>query len=166
MIEVVSGGQTGVDQAGLKIAKEMGHTIGGWCPKGGLDENGFCVLEVYPEMQEASTSNPDERTKLNIEHSDGTLIIVPNMPLPDKIKDGTRLTIEYAEEQRKPTLIISISQKDVAIDQILAWIEKNDIKRLNIAGPRESNWPGIHEESCLLFQELFTQLKSKPSPRM
>lgn len=164
MIEVVSGGQTGVDQAGLKIAKEMGFTVGGWCPKGGHDEMGFCVLETYPELKQASTPNPDERTKLNIDHSDGTLIIVPQMPLPDKIKDGTRLTIDYAEEQRKPVLIINLSQKDEAIDRILSWIDKNNIRILNIAGPRESNWPGIHDDACVLFRELFAHLNPRPSP--
>lgn len=82
--KLVSGGQTGVDQAALSIASELGITIGGWCPKRGLDENGICILKKYPNLQEATTSSPDERTKLNIMDSDGTLIIVPSWPLPEK----------------------------------------------------------------------------------
>lgn len=34
--EIVSGGQTGVDQAALYIATEIGIKVGGWCPKGGV----------------------------------------------------------------------------------------------------------------------------------
>ena len=46
MIEkIVSGGQTGVDQASLRIATEMGISVGGWCPKGGLDENNKSILK-------------------------------------------------------------------------------------------------------------------------
>ena len=30
--KIVSGGQTGVDQAGLLIADELKMPIGGWCP--------------------------------------------------------------------------------------------------------------------------------------
>src|SRR5258708_36557217 len=159
MIEkIVSGGQTGVDQAGLLIAKEMGIEIGGWCPKGGLDENGNCILDKYP-LKEAATANPDERTKLNIRDSDGTLIILPTWPLPEKIKDGTTLTIEYVRELQKPHLIISSDKKEAAIDSLKKWLEQHDIAVLNIAGPRESNSPGINKQSYELFREFFAALK-------
>lgn len=81
MIEkIISGGQTGVDQAALLVATKLDIEVGGWCPKGGSDENGHCILEQYSLMKEAKTTNPDERTRLNIEDSDGTLIIVPSIP--------------------------------------------------------------------------------------
>ena len=41
MIEkIVSGGQTGVDQAALEVAIKLNIPHGGWCPKGRLAENG------------------------------------------------------------------------------------------------------------------------------
>ena len=160
MIEqIVSGGQTGVDQAGLLIAEELKIPIGGWCPKGGLDENGVCILETYPSLREATTADPDERTKLNIRDSDGTLIIVPCLPLPEKIQDGTRLTIADAERQGKPHLIISLTERDSAVDEIHEWIRRENISVLNIAGPRESNSPGIHLGAIDLFRELFAEVK-------
>ena len=33
--EIVSGGQTGVDQAGFFVATELELPVGGYCPKGG-----------------------------------------------------------------------------------------------------------------------------------
>ena len=112
MIEqVISGGQTGVDQAALSIAQEAGLTIGGWCPKGGLDANGVCILDTYPTLKQTTTTDPNERTKLNIDDSDGTLIIVPRLPLPESIVDGTRLTIEYATQQKKPHLIMMLQDQ-------------------------------------------------------
>ncbi len=160
MIEkIVSGGQTGVDQAVLLIAEELKIPIGGWCPKGGLDENGVCVLNTYPSLKETATIDPDERTKLNIRDSDGTLIIVPYLPLPEKIQDGTRLTITDAERQGKPHLIISLTERGSAIGEIHEWISRENICVLNIAGPRESNSPGIHLSACDLFRELFAELK-------
>jgi len=159
MIEkIVSGGQTGVDQAGLLVAAELGIEVGGWCPKGGLDENGSSILEQYTCMKEAKTINPDERTKLNVEDSDGTLIIVPSLPLPEKIKDGTLLTIEHAKEKKKPYIVISLDKTDSA-DQFKDWLNENDIKVLNIAGPRESNSPGINKQSIELLREMIGKLQ-------
>ncbi|KTD39114.1 putative molybdenum carrier [Legionella nautarum] len=160
MIEkIVSGGQTGVDQAALSIAAEMGINIGGWCPKGGLDENGSCILDVYPSLKETSTTNPDERTKLNIQDSDGTLIIVPTWPLAEKIKDGTRLSIEYAQKLGKPYLVIRLDKKNNASAKLKEWVEAQNIHILNIAGPRESSSPGINKKSYELFRELFFDFK-------
>lgn len=34
MIAIVSGGQTGVDQAALRAARALGLPRGGWCPPG------------------------------------------------------------------------------------------------------------------------------------
>lgn len=161
--KIVTGGQTGVDQAALSMAIETGLSVSGWCPKGGLDANGVCVLGTYPTLQEASTPEPNERTMLNIDDSDGTLVIVPQLPLPDSIVDGTRLTIDYAAQQNKPLLIISLSNKAGAVETILDWIHQNSIRVLNIGGPRESNWPGIHREACDLFRELFTALQPRVS---
>lgn len=167
MIEkIVSGGQTGVDQAALSMAKDAGIAIGGWCPKGGLDANGVNVLPVYSELKEATTTNPDERTQLNIEDSDGTLIIVPCMPLPVSIVDGTRLTIDYAMQKNKPYLVVSLEENDAAVNDILHWIDENRIAVLNIGGPRESSWPGIHQTTCILFQELFAELVRCPQSGM
>jgi hypothetical protein len=38
--KVVSGGQTGVDRAGLDAALKAGFPIGGYCPKGRLADDG------------------------------------------------------------------------------------------------------------------------------
>lgn len=156
--KIVSGGQTGVDQAVLSMAVKAGIPIGGWCPKGGLDENGVNVLLIYPDLKEATTTNPDERTRLNIEDSDGILIIVPCIPLSASIVDGTKLTIDYVMEKNKPHLIVALGNNDKAVDDILHWIDENQIAFLNIGGPRESSWSGIHREVCALFDKLFSRL--------
>ncbi len=44
MIErIVSGGQTGVDQAALSVACDLNIAYGGWCPADCLDEDGLNV---------------------------------------------------------------------------------------------------------------------------
>jgi len=159
--KIVSGGQTGVDQAALDIAVEYDISIGGWCPRGGLDENGRNILEIHASLIEATTSVPAERTKLNVRDSDATLIIVPSLPLPETIKDGTQLTIDEAIRLKKPHLIISLAEKEAAAETIFNWCTENNIHTLNIGGPRESSSSGIYEECCELFRELYVKLKAK-----
>jgi len=39
--KIISGGQTGADQAALDVAIQLGISHGGWIPKGRLTENGM-----------------------------------------------------------------------------------------------------------------------------
>lgn len=48
---IISGGQTGVDRAGLVAAMTYCIPIGGWLPKGCLAEDGV-VPEDFYDMQE------------------------------------------------------------------------------------------------------------------
>jgi len=169
--KIVTGGQTGVDQAALEAAMSLGLDYGGWCPEGRAAENGeipkeYVKLKVIPKEcyqedkeDKQHLASRAARTKKNIEDSDATLIIVPQYPIPDAIKDGTKLTIDYPEEQKKPFMIFDLS-KQTAKD-IATWINKVEketgkaIETLNIGGPSESNWPGINKQSLTLLKETF-----------
>ncbi len=52
--KIISGGQTGVDQAALDVAIKCNLPRGGWIPKGRLTENGP-LPEKY-NLQESKTS--------------------------------------------------------------------------------------------------------------
>ena len=95
--KIVSGGQTGVDRAGLEAAIALGLPYGGWVPKGRLAEDGVVPLK-YAGMQEHTSSNYAVRTKANVRDSDATLIIAPSLPL----SGGTMLTLRTAERLHRP----------------------------------------------------------------
>ncbi len=167
MIEkIVSGGQTGVDRAALDVAINLGICHGGWCPKGRIDETGIIPIK-YDTLIEVSgdfsdeKENYDARTKLNIIDSDGTLIIVPSLPVPYHIKDGTVLTIAEVKERKKPFIIIGLNELiDDNISKCIEWIHENDIKELNFAGPRESVCSGVYDSAFLFLMNLMPALEN------
>lgn len=149
MIEsIVSGGQTGADRAALDIAIELHIEHHGWCPNGRAAEDG--VIDSKYNLKETISSDVSERTKLNIRDSDGTLIFIPSSPI--KVTDGTILTIKEVYEREKPHLIIDFLQNNNINDLLKNWIEKNNIKILNVAGPRESQYPGTYQIIHSIFK--------------
>jgi len=156
--KIISGGQTGVDQAALDVAINMGIECGGWCPPGRLCESGFISphypLEETPsDRSEAATDIPRSlRTEWNVRDADATLILLPKHISGDK---GSEWTIQCALNYQKPYLIADPFAFDACI-YIGSWLEKIRIKVLNIAGPSESSYPGTGEQTRKLLTEVFT----------
>ena len=142
LTKVVSGGQTGVDRAGLDAALKAGFPIGGYCPKGRLAEDGT-IPERYP-MTEMPSPKSFHRTEKNVKESDGTLILNKGL-----LSEGTKLTHDYTVRHGKPSLIVQLDAAPViAPEQVVRWIAEQRISVLNVAGPRESKCPGgIYDEA-------------------
>ena len=143
-MKVISGGQTGSDQAGLAAAKELGLETGGWLPKGYMTAEGPRpdLLTLY-NMKEHPKKGYPPRTERNVIDSDATVIF------GDADSPGCTLTRKYCKLYTKPVALISFpgafSIEETAIG-IANWIAKDpEIFVLNIAGNRESKNPGIFE---------------------
>lgn len=146
--KIVSGGQTGADRAGLDVAMKAGLPVGGYCPKGRLAEDGT-VPDCYP-LIELTKGGYSVRTERNVIESDGTLIF--NI---GKLSGGTKLTVECARKHNKPYLIIQLDAARPNMATLAEWLEQNNIHVLNVAGPRESKTPGVHQLACRFLDEFF-----------
>ena len=144
--KIVSGGQTGVDRAALDVALELGVPCGGWCPQGRRAEDGR-IDERYP-LQETPWDGYPQRTEWNVRDSDGTLILTCG-----EADRGTALTIELARRKKKPCLVVDVGA-EVDVTGIRAWAEANGVGVLNVAGPRESSAPGIHDRAAEVLRRL------------
>lgn len=138
--KVISGGQTGADQAALDAAIEMGILHGGWVPLGRLTEKGR--LSNRYKMREINAIDYDQRTELNVIDSDGTLLFSHG-----KLIGGSALTKKYARKHLKPCLHVDIKETSEykAVEIIKSWLEVRNIETLNVAGPRASESPDIYE---------------------
>lgn len=147
LLQVVSGGQNGVDRAALEVALALGIPCGGWCPRGRRAEDGAIALR-YP-LQETPSPDYAQRTRWNVRDSDATLILYR-----DRLRGGTALTARIGAELRRPWLEIALTQPwDPSA--VRDWLESEAVAILNVAGPRESQAPGIYAEAAAWLRAMF-----------
>ena len=156
-MKIISGGQTGVDRAALDVALKHGIECGGWCPAGRLDEFGRIPAQ-YP-VQELAAGGFGERTLQNVKDSDGTLIIYPG-----KLSGGTEQTIRFCVKLQRPHELIDASKfsgQDAAT-LIAGFVRKHNIKSLNVAGPRQSEWSEGYEYAYRALDIFLTPCSHRP----
>lgn len=148
--KIVSGGQTGADRAALDVAIKLGIPHGGWVPKGRIAEDGP-LSEKY-ELQEMSTSSYPARTEQNVIDSDGTVIISHG-----KLTGGSDYTRKMAMKNNKPCLHVDLDELPIHLvdHHIRAWMLKNGIEVLNVAGPRASKDKNIYDEVCRIIEGVY-----------
>jgi hypothetical protein len=164
LIQVISGGQTGVDTAGVEAARQCSIPTGGYMPKGFLRETGPApdFREKY-NMQATDLPDYPLRTEMNIRHSEGTIQIAGIWNSP-----GERLTSNLIYRFTRPVLMIEPkilgnrmrpwdrqTQRIISPKEIADWIVTNYIKTLNVAGNSESTWMGIYDWTLTLLLETF-----------
>lgn len=166
LLQVISGGQTGADTAGLEAAKRCGILTGGYMPKGFKREDGDAphFQELYGVRESGDPSYPF-RTEMNVRHSDGTLQIAGIWGSPGE-KLTTNLAVRFGKQlyQLEPKALnnrirpwnrsaqMIVSPKDVA-----DWIVAHKCKTLNIAGNSESTWIGMYDWALRFLLEVFQQ---------
>jgi hypothetical protein len=161
LTKIISGGQTGVDQAALRAANDSGLETGGWCPPGRVCESGKIPMEfpLKETERERSPDAPDvprsQRTEWNVRDSDATLILrAPN----DKEGDaGTIWTAQCAKRYGRPLLLCDIGDPK-GRNKVQQWLARLPIRILNVAGPSESTAPGIGGRAYTLLKRAFEEL--------
>ncbi len=136
--KIISGGQTGADRAALDwaIANNIPHS--GYCPKGRIAEDG--VIDMKYNLTETKSVNYSERTELNIQESDGTVIF----SVSGVLSGGSKDTAKYAKKKGKPLLLLR-KNMDNCDAELRSFVQKKKIDILNIAGPRLSKEPEIYQ---------------------
>jgi hypothetical protein len=149
--KIISGGQTGVDTAGLSFALRCGLQLGGWCPRGRRREDG--VIPRRFNLKETPSRGYLQRTTWNIRDSDATVIF----SVSARLKGGSRKTAQLTRQQRKPYLHLAAQR--TGIDHVTAlcrFIRQHRIRVLNVAGPRRSQEPNAGRFAARVMQAALT----------
>jgi Circularly permutated YpsA SLOG family len=159
MLKIVSGGQTGIDRAALDVALELGLFYGGWCPRGGWAEdlpNPPGLVAIYPGLQETPETSPLQRTRWNVRDSDRLMVLVDSAGL--SVSKGAESTLAFAERLDKPHTVIDLNASGAA-DQAVVFLSGARARlALCIAGPRESEAPGIYAKAVPFLRVLLGRI--------
>ena len=154
-MKVISGAQTGADQAGLFAAKDSGFETGGHIPNGFRTQAGSQpeIAEMFGLIEHKSSSYPP-RTKLNANNSDATLLLTFNSRSP-----GSVLTRKYAREGGKPLLDIDMNDPIDPV-RVALYIKAVQGNVINIAGNGDGGPNGVTFEACYNYlMQVFKEYK-------
>lgn len=144
--KIISGGQSGVDRAALDWALQHRISCGGWCPRGRRAEDG--MIDPHYPLTETPAGDYPQRTEWNVRDADGTLILLVGKP-----EGGTRFTGDCARRLGKPLWLADLD-RDLDVAGFRDWLRRRRIRVLNVAGPRESKFPGIGRRAGIALARL------------
>ena len=171
---VISGGQTGSDQAGLYAAKTYGYETGGFAPQGfrTLAGNNPTVLRDEFHLEETTQRNYQVRTAMNVKSSDATIRLATNFESAGEI-----CTLNAIRKYGKPFIDIDLSKQLTAdikyreayinsmADEFIRFLIHHQVVTLNVAGNADrhpSDGFGLHfREASDFLMHAFGKIKNE-----
>jgi hypothetical protein len=129
--QVISGGQTGVDQVALRVAFELGYKTGGMAPLGYHTDAGPNpeLLRDHFGLTACTFAGYRLRTRHNVRIADGTVWFGEHK------SPGRDCTLRAVEDYGKAVLVNPLSQT------LRSWLATFEIRILNVAGHRLRTHP-------------------------
>jgi len=145
--KLISGGQYGADQAGLRVAIDLGLQTGGMVPNGWKTKYGpRPQLEQLGLIEHPTSVSYVPRTKWNVKNSDATLRFAFNHNSAGEI-----CTYKAIKQYNKPYFDIDLSAvesgENLYMVDVVQFLIDNNVEVLNIAGNAGKN----KKESKLIY---------------
>jgi hypothetical protein len=148
--KIITGAQTGADQAAWRVAQAFGVQTGGWMPRGFLTADG-----PRPEIaqQHGAAEMPTEsysaRTEQNVRESDATLWF------GETATSGAQATVGACRSFGKPCMLI-YPAASFEPEHVSQWTAECQIRTLNVAGNREADEPGIGDRVQRFLEQVLS----------
>lgn len=155
-IRIVCGGQTGSDRGAMLAALDRGIPLGGWCPDGRKAEDG--TIPVFFPLRELPGADYPERTLRNVLDSDATCIVRFH-----DVDAGSKLAAAACRREGKPYTYLDAHQldSDDAAEALARFVSENDVRVLNISGPRASAHPAAESWTRAALRACLAALQAR-----
>ena len=157
--KIISGGQTGADQAVLDIVIKLGLPHGGWIPKGRITE--ARPLPDKYKLKEMPTDSYSECIEQNVKDSKGTLIISYG-----KLTGDLNYAREMTLKHKRQLLGIDLNQtiQFKAASLVNDWVQLRHIDVLYVIGPNASVNPDAWKHTANIVEgAIILDLMDAPS---
>jgi len=145
---VISGGQRGVDIAGVRAAKLLGIKTGGHMPEGFITQDGpkigykwqYGMVDDTPPLEKNGEFKPDYKTRTwkNVQEADATIRIATDFDSYGEV--CTLNAIQHYQKLHLDIYLIPLwtidgeTQYRIPQRELAYWIVSHGIETLNIAG--------------------------------
>jgi len=140
--KIISGGQTGAEQAALDAAIELDISHGGWVPKGQIADTAP-LLGKY-NLQAITVSERSKVIEHNVIDSDGTLLM-SHGELSGELVDARDMAVQHV----RPWIHVDLNmttELDAALKTSI-WMIEHNISVLNVSGSKASKDTEIYEKT-------------------
>ena len=135
--KVITGGETGAEEAAWRAARDFGVPTGGWMARGFPTEGGPCPeLAERHGTSEKLEGNRSACVERNVHESDATLWF------GETTTADAHATVGACHRLGKPCMPV-YPGATFEPTHVAAWITANQIRSLNVSGNREAAEPGI-----------------------
>jgi hypothetical protein len=149
---IISGGQSGAEEAARRAAVAYAVPTGGWTSEGSMPVGG--PRPQIAERESAAEMPPESRptpTELNVKGSDATLWF------GDTTTSEAHATVKACHRLKRPCMLI-YPAASFEPSHVATWIVENQIRTLNVTGSREQQEPGIGNRVEQFLGEVLAQL--------
>ena len=112
------------------------------------------MLALYAGLRETPDTDPRQRTEWNVRDCDRLMVLVNCAGLP--VSKGTEFALACAKALAKPHIVIDIDAGD-AEHLAAGFLEGQGPLAVCIAGPRESEAPGIYASTKAFLSHLLAR---------
>jgi Circularly permutated YpsA SLOG family len=150
--KILTGGESGAEQAAWRAGKAFGIAVGGWMPEGFPTADGPRpeFAEQYGS-REFPTDNRTASTEQNIHDSDATLWF------GETTSEDAQTAVAACHRLGKPCMLI-YPTATFAPSHVAAWVRRERIETLTVAGNREAVEPGIGDRVERFLGQVLQQL--------
>jgi len=154
--KLISGGQYGADQAGLRVAMDLGLQTGGMVPKGWITKFGpKPQLSKLGLIEHPTSSKYVGRTGWNVKNSDATLRFAFNHDTAGEV-----CTYKAIKKYDKPYFDINLHDirtfESLIVFDVVDFLYEHNVEVLNIAG----NCGNTKAEAKVIYDITRSALKS------